>query len=144
LKILLINGPNLNLLGNRERSLYGKISLKEIISNMEAEAARNQIEIISFQSNSEGALIDTIQQKGPACAWIIINAAAFTHTSVAIRDALLAVNKPFLEVHLSNIYRREQYRHKSYLTDAAQGIIAGLGAQSYYAALQYIIKREKK
>lgn len=132
--ILVIHGPNLNLLGKREPLLYGKATLKSIDNALTKHAKGHKLEC--FQSNAEHEIIDTIQ----ACPknkidFIIINPAAFTHTSIAIRDALLAVNIPFYEVHLSNIYARETFRHFSFLSDKAVGVISGLGPLGYLAAL---------
>ncbi|MBN9287709.1 MAG: type II 3-dehydroquinate dehydratase [Gammaproteobacteria bacterium 39-13] len=133
-KILVIHGPNLNLLGKREPSFYGKITLKAINQHLTRLAKGHDIEC--YQSNAEHEIVAKIQ----ACAEnatdvIIINPAAFTHTSIALRDSLLAVNIPFFEVHLSNIHAREIFRHHSYLSDIAVGVVSGLGAQGYYAAL---------
>ncbi|MBS0287161.1 MAG: type II 3-dehydroquinate dehydratase [Proteobacteria bacterium] len=133
-KILIIHGPNLNMLGTRELSIYGKTTLKTIDQQLTRLAKGHQLEC--FQSNSERDIIDKIQASSKAKVdVIIINPAAFTHTSIAIRDAFLAVNIPFYEVHLSNIYARETFRHLSYLSDIAQGVVSGLGPQGYYAAL---------
>lgn len=138
-KILIIHGPNLNMLGTRELSIYGKTSLKTIDQQLARLAKGHDLKC--FQSNSEHEIIDSIQaaKKGKVDV-IIINPAAFTHTSIAIRDAFLAVNIPFYEVHLSNIYARETFRHLSYLSDIAQGVISGLGPQGYYAALNAVLE----
>ncbi len=139
-KILVIHGPNLNLLGNRELSLYGKTTLKTIDQQLAKLAKGHEIEC--FQSNSEGEIIDTIQAaKKNKVDVIIINPAALTHTSIAIRDALLAVKIPFFEVHLSNIFSRESFRHLSYVSDIAEAVISGLGPQGYYAALATALER---
>lgn len=142
-KLLLINGPNLNLLGKREPEIYGYTTLQDIVTGLQAQAAEHDVTIISVQSNHEGELIEAIQQHGllnPAAERvdaIIINPAAYTHTSVAIRDAIAATQKPFIEVHLSNVHQRESFRHHSYFSDLAQGVICGLGAQGYHMALDY-------
>jgi len=139
-KILVIHGPNLNLLGEREPHFYGKMTLKKLNQALIRHASHHEVEC--FQSNAEHDLIDKIQSSrkaGTQC--IIINPAAFTHTSIAIRDALLAVNLPFFEVHLSNIYARETFRHYSYLSDIAVGVISGLGVYGYYAALDAALAR---
>ncbi|HLU78379.1 MAG TPA: type II 3-dehydroquinate dehydratase [Burkholderiaceae bacterium] len=139
-RILVLHGPNLNLLGTREPEVYGKLSLADINQRLEHLAAERGAELAVFQSNHEGALVDRIQEAGrDGTQYIIINAAAYTHTSVAIRDALAAVAIPFVEVHLSNVYKREEFRHHSYLSSTAQGVIAGLGAFGYEAALQYAL-----
>ncbi|WP_299011789.1 type II 3-dehydroquinate dehydratase [uncultured Shewanella sp.] len=133
-KILLVNGPNLNLLGKREPGHYGHHTLKQIVDELNKEASLNHIEIEHIQSNAEHELIDAIHNT--TAEFVIINPAAFTHTSVALRDALLGTALPFIEVHLSNIHNREPFRHHSYFSDKAIGVICGLGAQGYYFALQ--------
>ncbi|HLT99661.1 MAG TPA: type II 3-dehydroquinate dehydratase [Burkholderiaceae bacterium] len=139
-RILVLHGPNLNLLGTREPEVYGTLTLADINQRLEQVAAERGAELAAFQSNHEGALVDRIQEAGrDGTQYIIINAAAYTHTSVAIRDALAAVAIPFVEVHLSNVYKREEFRHHSYLSSTAQGVIAGLGAFGYEAALQYAL-----
>lgn len=136
--ILVIHGPNLNLLGKREPKIYGACDLDTINAGLVQDARELGHELTTFQSNSEAELIDTIQQT--QTDFIIINPAAFTHTSVAIRDALAAVNIPFIEVHLSNIYKREEFRHYSYFSDLAIGVISGFGSQSYELALQAAVE----
>jgi len=137
-KILLINGPNLNLLGTREPHIYGSTTLAQIESAMTDRASSLGIEIAHFQSSHEGAIVDRIHvARTDGVDGIIINPAAFTHTSVAIRDALSGVNIPFVEVHISNVHAREAFRHHSYLSDKAQAVIAGLGAFGYIAALDW-------
>lgn len=144
-KLLLINGVNLNLLGKREPEIYGHTTLADIEKNLLARAARYGVELICVQSNHEGKLVDEIQHYGlltEAAAQvdaIIINPAAFTHTSVALRDALLATQKPFIEVHLSNVHAREPFRQHSYLSDVAVGVICGLGHLGYQMALDYLL-----
>ncbi|WP_028006761.1 type II 3-dehydroquinate dehydratase [Solimonas flava] len=135
--LLLINGPNLNLLGTREPGVYGHQTLADIERELGAEAARLGHQLSSFQSNHEGALVDRVQQaRADGIAFILINPGAYTHTSVALRDALLAVAIPFIEVHLSNVHAREPFRKHSYLSDIASGVIAGCGALGYRLALQ--------
>ncbi|MBN1901948.1 type II 3-dehydroquinate dehydratase [Candidatus Sumerlaeota bacterium] len=133
-KILVINGPNMNLLGEREPDIYGKKSLKEIEGELAGLCGEAGIEVEFFQSNHEGAIVDKIGEAKGKVGCIIINPAAFTHTSVAIRDALSAVKIPAIEVHLSNIYGREDFRKHSYVAGVAQGQIAGFGAYSYILA----------
>ncbi|MCU7938036.1 MAG: type II 3-dehydroquinate dehydratase [gamma proteobacterium symbiont of Bathyaustriella thionipta] len=138
LKILVLNGPNLNLLGVREPTLYGHETLDTINKNLVAQAKDAGHELECFQSNAEYQLIERIHQAyQKKIDFIIFNPAAFTHTSVALRDALLGVNIPFVELHLSNVYKREDFRHKSFFSDIAIGVISGLGAQGYELALQY-------
>ncbi|RMH51948.1 MAG: type II 3-dehydroquinate dehydratase [Zetaproteobacteria bacterium] len=132
--ILVLHGPNLNLLGRREPERYGSETLAQIDGRLAALADELGVALTSFQSNSETALVDRIQQC--EADGIIINPAAYTHTSVAIRDALLAVARPFIEVHLSNIHRREPFRRRSYLSDVALGVICGLGGEGYLLALR--------
>ena len=135
--ILLVNGPNLNLLGTREPKLYGNTTLAEITAKLTTLAAECKLKLESFQSNHEGALIDTIQEaKTHNIAGIIINPGALSHTSIGLRDVLITVAIPFIEVHVSNIYARESFRHHSYLSDIADGVIAGLGPLGYELALQ--------
>lgn len=140
-RILLLNGPNLNLLGTREPAHYGANSLAEIEAELVALARSRGAELASFQSNSEGALVDRIQAaRDEGVEFILINAGAYTHTSVALRDALAAVEIPFIEVHLSNVYKREDFRHRSLLADLARGLIVGLGPQGYRLALEYALE----
>ncbi|MBO1923814.1 MULTISPECIES: type II 3-dehydroquinate dehydratase [Thiomicrorhabdus] len=134
--ILVINGPNLNMLGRREPEIYGRQTLEDILENLEALADEYNIRLQSFQSNAEFEIIERIHMAmDEGTDYIIINPAAFTHTSVAIRDALATVKIPFIEVHLSNIHQREPFRSHSYFSDLADGIIAGLGAKGYELAL---------
>jgi len=136
-RILVINGPNLNLLGDREPGIYGRKSLPEIIAELQVSAADLGHQLDAFQSNAEHELIERIQQaKGEKVDFLIINPAAFTHTSVALADAISAVALPFIEVHLSNIFARESFRHHSYFSAIALGTICGLGAQGYELALR--------
>lgn len=131
--ILVINGPNLNLLGSREPTTYGSKTLAGINSDLQDLANKNKVSIEFFQSNHEGAIVDVIHQT--SAKMILINPAAYTHTSIAIRDAFLAVNTPFIEIHLSNIYNREDFRTKSFLSDIAYGCILGFGPRGYMLAL---------
>ncbi len=134
--VLVLNGPNLNMLGKREPSIYGSQSLSDIIDDLTIQAKDKHIELKHLQSNAEHELIDAIHQSSQQVDFIIINPAAFTHTSVALRDALLSVSIPFIEVHLSNIHTREAFRQHSYFSDAALGVICGLGSQGYQYALE--------
>ncbi len=139
-RILVLNGPNLNLLGTREPEVYGSRTLSDIEIELASLAQQRQATLSFFQSNHEGALVDRIQAaRGEGVEFIIINAGALTHTSIALRDALAGVAIPFIEVHLSNIYRRESFRHLSYLSDLAVGLVAGLGTAGYRFALQYAL-----
>lgn len=142
--ILLLNGPNLNMLGTREPDKYGHQTLAQIVNTLENEAKALNVSLSHLQSNAEYALIDRIHQAKDNVDFILINPAAFTHTSVALRDALLAVNIPFIEIHLSNVHAREPFRHHSYLSDKAVGVICGLGADGYSYALQTAVKRLSK
>jgi 3-dehydroquinate dehydratase-2 len=136
-KLLLLNGPNLNLLGTREPEIYGAQTLEGLVRELKAEAGTLVHELLDFQSNAEHALVERIHQaQREGVEFILFNPAAFTHTSVALRDALLGVAIPFIEIHLSNTLSREGFRHHSYFSDIAQGVILGLGAQGYYLALQ--------
>lgn len=148
LHILVINGANLNLLGKREPEIYGYQTLADIENDLIKIANQHQAKITFFQSNQEFALIDKIQYHGlltnnddEKIDAVIINPAGFTHTSVVLRDALLAINKPFVEVHLSNIHAREPFRHHSYFSDKAQAVICGMGAMGYIFALQYLLSQ---
>ncbi|UAJ65143.1 type II 3-dehydroquinate dehydratase [Candidatus Schneideria nysicola] len=141
-KISIINGPNLNLLGTREIEKYGSLDLNTIQMNLDELAKKMKITLNHIQSNAEHILIEYIHQaKINMVDFILINPAAFTHTSIALRDALLAVNIPFIEIHLSNIYAREKYRHHSYFSDIAVGTICGLGYDGYLFALQAAVKQ---
>ena len=143
--ILLINGPNLNLLGVREPDHYGKDTLQAIESRLAAAAQKAGVRLEPYQSNSEAELVERIQRAGrDKVDFIIINPAAYTHTSVAMRDALAAVGIPFVEVHLSNVFAREAFRHQSYFTDIAVGIISGLGAKGYELALEFALHYSKR
>ena len=135
-KILVLHGPNLNLLGTREPDIYGAQTLKDIDRRLVAQAQSAGHDLESVQSNAEHELVDAVQRAGAeGVRFIVVNPAAFTHTSVALRDALLAVGIPFIEVHLSNVHARERFRRHSYFSDIAQGVVAGLGAKGYEFAL---------
>lgn len=138
-RILVLHGPNLNLLGTREPEIYGYTTLDDINTMIAARAAEAGIETAFYQSNHEGDLVDAIQQANHKFDFIIFNAAAFTHYSIAIRDAIAAIDVPVIEVHLSNIHQREEFRHTSVLAPVAMGQICGLGVESYLAALEAII-----
>ena len=139
-KILIINGPNLNLLGNREDDIYGKDSLDKIKSDCEKKGIEKKLEIIFFQSNNEGEIIDKIHEVSNKFDGLIINPAAFTHSSIAILDSLRATNKPKIEIHLSNIYAREEYRKKSITSEGVHGLICGFGGNSYLLGIEAICK----
>jgi 3-dehydroquinate dehydratase-2 len=139
LRVLLVNGPNLNMLGLREPGLYGSATLEGIEAELRHQAEGLGVALDCFQSNHEGALVDRIQAARGLADGILINAGAFTHTSIALRDALLAVAIPFVELHLSNIHGREAFRHHSFLADKALGVICGFGATSYSLALQGLV-----
>lgn len=142
MQILVLHGPNLNLLGTREPAVYGSTTLAEIDAALAAQAQAAGATLGSLQSNHEGVLIDRVQAaRSDGTGFIIINPGAYTHTSVALRDALAAVAIPFVEVHLSNVHRREAFRQHSYFSDLAEGVIVGLGAAGYRAALAYALDR---
>lgn len=138
-KILVINGPNLNFLGIREPSVYGADNLQTLVSSLEAQAQELGCALECFQSNSEGAIVDKIQQAYGTTDFILINAGAYTHTSVAILDALSAVSIPFIEIHISNVHAREEFRHHSYLSAKAMGVIVGFGLNGYRYALDHAV-----
>ena len=139
MKILILHGPNLNLLGLREPEIYGKVTLADIDSKIEELAREEQITVTTLQSNHEGVLVDEIQKAKDWANGIVINPGGYTHTSVAIRDAVAAVGIPTIEVHLSNVHAREEFRHHSYIAPVALGQICGFGAQSYQLALRAMI-----
>ena len=142
MKVLVLNGPNLNLLGSREPEVYGTDTLGDVENRLTSLASENSIQVSFYQSNSENDLINELHKaKHDNVDYVIINPGAFTHTSIALRDAFLGVNIPFLEVHISNIYSREEFRKKSYLSDISQGLITGLGVRGYEYALLSIIQR---
>lgn len=143
-KILVVHGPNLNLLGNREPEHYGRDTLAAINQRLSQQAAAASAVIEAFQSNAEAELVERVQRAASdGTTFIIINPAAFTHTSVALRDALSAVGVPFIEIHLSNVFSREPFRRRSYFTDIAVGIISGLGAKGYELALEFALQFKK-
>ena len=139
-RILVLNGPNLNLLGKREPGIYGAATLNDIVSRLQQLSTSMNVDLTHKQSNAEYELVDTIHQAMGKIDFILINPAAFTHTSVAIRDALLGVAIPFIEIHLSNVHAREPFRHHSYLSDVAKGVICGLGADGYEFALTAAVR----
>ncbi len=141
-KILLINGPNLNLLGTREPEKYGTTTLKDIEQAAIEQAKAKGSEMAVYQNNTEGFIVDRIHEaKKQGVEYILINAGAYTHTSVAIRDALLAVAIPFIEIHITNVHSREEFRHKSYLSDTAVAVICGLGVYGYTAAIEFALNK---
>lgn len=143
-KILVLHGPNLNLLGRREPGIYGSVTLNDINRLLEEEGQKLQAKVSTLQSNHEGVLVDAIHDAQANYQGIVINAGAYTHTSVAIRDAIAAVNLPTVEVHLSNIYRRESFRHHSFIAPVAIGQISGFGADSYRLGLQALVSHLKQ
>ena len=144
MNVLLINGPNLNLLGTREPAIYGAATLADVEAMCRTEGERLGLSVACFQSNHEGALVDRVHAaREEAVRFIVINPGAYTHTSVALRDALAGVAIPFIELHISNVHRREAFRHHSYLSDLAEGVIVGLGVTGYRLALQAVAERLK-
>ena len=143
-KIIILNGPNLNLLGEREKDQYGNNTLKEIEDNCKDYAAKNKINLSFFQSNLEGELVNQIQNSRNDQDGLIINAGGYTHTSVAIHDALKVLEIPIIELHISNVYNREEFRHKSLISKIARGVICGFGANGYILSLQAINKLLEK
>ncbi len=140
MQVLVLHGPNLNLLGTREPGVYGSATLDQINADLAQIAAKAGAKLVSYQSNHEGALIDRVHEaRNDGTQFIIINPAALTHTSVGLRDALAGVALPFIEVHLSNVHKREPFRHHSYFSDLAVGVICGLGADGYRSALAYAL-----
>jgi 3-dehydroquinate dehydratase-2 len=139
--ILLINGPNLNLLGTREPQVYGSTTLSDVVTAAKSQGRTLGIEVEDFQSNHEGAIIDRIHEAREKIQFIIINPGGLTHTSVALRDALAGVAIPFIEVHISNVHAREEYRHRSFLSDKAIGVICGLGVFGYTAAINFVAQK---
>ena len=140
--ILVVNGPNLNILGKREPAIYGTTTLADIEQSVRARAADLGASVEFFQSNSEGSLIDYLHANGPASSGVILNGAGLTHTSVALRDCIAAIGVPMVEVHLSNIHAREEFRHTSLTAPVARGIISGLGPHGYLFALEYLTSVE--
>ncbi len=143
MKILIINGPNLNMLGKRDKTTYGEKTLAEIDSLLKKQGERSNVEIVSFQSNSEGTLVDFIQQQADSADGIVINPAALTHYGLSLRDALADSGLPIIEVHLSNIYAREEWRAKSVIAPIAKGQISGLGWRGYIIALETLVAELK-
>ncbi len=144
-KIIILNGPNLNLLGEREKNQYGNFTLKDVEKNCSEFAKKNDLSLTFFQSNIEGELVEKIQLARKSQSGLVINAGGYTHTSVAIHDALKILNIPIIELHISNIYNREEFRHKSLISKVAKGVICGFGAESYIMALKAMKKfLEKK
>ena len=142
--LLLINGPNLNLLGNREPELYGSKSLSDIEKELTMIADQNGYSLLSFQSNSESEIVDWIHENANDADFLVINPGAFTHTSISIRDAILGTDISFIEIHISNIFSREEFRKESYFSDIAEGVISGLGFKGYELALTAAIEMLKK
>ena len=141
MRLLVINGPNLNMLGVREPDKYGSLTLSDIEDRVREYCKQLDVEVEFFQSNEEGKIVEKIQSAYRRMDGIVINAGAFTHTSIAIRDALLAVAIPFVEVHISNIFAREHFRHNSYLSDIAAGVISGLGWKGYLYAVDFLVDK---
>lgn len=143
-RILLVNGPNLNQLGTREPEIYGRETLADIEKKCTAEAKKLGLTLDCYQSNHEGEIVTKIQEAGKKCDGLLINAGAYTHTSIAIMDALLSIKIPIIEVHLSNIFQREEFRHQSFISKAARGVICGFGSNSYLLALSAMSTLLKK
>lgn len=144
MKILFLNGPNLNLLGQREPEIYGTLTLAQIEAKVRKHAAKMGVEVDFRQTNMEGELVNWIQQAKGSFEIIVMNAAAYTHTSVALRDAIVGVGIPTIEIHLSNVYQREEFRHQSMIAPVCKGIIAGFGANSYLLALEAAVNDIRK
>lgn len=140
-KILVLHGPNLNLLGTREPEIYGSTTLEDINAQLKAEAQRYGFELEAVQSNHEGVLVDALQKARGQYGYILLNAAAFTHYSIAIRDAIAAIDVPVIEVHLSNVHKREEFRHHSVIAPVVAGQVSGFGADSYFAALYAAMRK---
>lgn len=140
MRIAVVHGPNLNLLGTREPGVYGRTTLAEIDAALARLGTELGAEVVCFQSNHEGALVDHVQQHGPGVDGFVVNAAAYTHTSVALADALAGVARPYVEVHLSNVFSRERFRHRSYIAAGALGVVSGFGADSYLVGLRALVE----
>ncbi len=138
MRILLVNGPNLNMLGRRQPEIYGSMTLQDIVDRVTKRAQELDIEIVPFQANSEGAIVDFLQENGPGADGVLINAGALTHYGLSLRDAFESIQKPFVEVHISNIHARDEYHRHSKISFVATGVIAGLGPFGYIAALHAI------
>ena len=143
-KFLVLNGPNLNLLGTREKSVYGSDTLENIINELRVYAQQHDVELRDFQSNSEGALVDAVHEARTWADGIIFNAGAYTHYSIALRDAIAGVGLPVIEVHISNVHAREEFRHKSVLAPVCLGVIAGFGRNSYFLGVDALIRHLPK
>lgn len=141
IEVGVLHGPNLNLLGRREPDIYGRMTLEAVDARLAAAAERLGVGVRTFQSNSEGALVDRIHEWGEDVAGFVINAGAYTHTSIALLDALVGVGRPFVEVHLSNVHAREDFRQRSYLAPKAAGIVAGFGVESYVLGLEGLVRQ---
>ena len=139
-KLLVLNGPNLNLLGTREKSIYGADTLDTILSDLRDYAAERDVELEAFQSNSEGALVDAVHAARGSADGIVFNAGAYTHYSIALRDAIAGVQLPVIEVHISNVHAREAFRHKSVLASVCLGVIAGFGRNSYFLGIDALLR----
>lgn len=139
MRVLLINGPNLNMLGQRQPEIYGSMTLQDIVDRVTKRGQELGVEIVPFQSNHEGGIVDFLQQNGPQSDGILINAGALTHYGLTLRDAFEAIQKPFVEVHISNVHAREEFRHHSVLADIAVAQIAGLGWRGYITALESLV-----
>lgn len=140
-KILILNGPNLNLLGTREKDIYGDKKFSEYYEN-DLKKKFPEIKLEYFQSNSEGGIIDKLHEVGFSYEGVVLNAGAYTHTSVALADAIAAINSPVIEIHISNVYKREEFRHKSFLAANCRGVIAGFGLKSYNLAIQALLEKQ--
>lgn len=141
MRIGVLHGPNLNLLGRREPEVYGSTTLEEIDRRLSEAAGGLGVEVVPYQANGEGELVDWIHALADRVAGFVVNAGAYTHTSIALRDALVGVGRPFVEVHLSNVHARERFRHRSFLAPVASGIVVGFGAESYLLALEGLVRR---
>ena len=139
MKVAVLHGPNLNLLGQREPSIYGAATLAEVDRRLVSLGQELGVEVLPYQSNGEGALIDRVQTAAAEVDGFLVNAGGYTHTSVALRDALVGVGRPFVEVHLSNVHAREPFRHHSFLSDRAVGVVAGFGVESYLLGLRGLV-----
>jgi 3-dehydroquinate dehydratase-2 len=144
LRIGVVHGPNLNLLGTREPATYGSVTLDEVNAGVASLAAELGVEVEFFQSNHEGALVDHVHEAAGRVGGFVVNAGAYTHTSIALRDALAGVARPYVEVHLSNVFARERFRHRSYLAAGAAGIVSGFGAESYRLGLRALVELLKR
>ncbi len=139
MRVAVVHGPNLNLLGLREPEVYGRATLADVNAALQSLGGHLGVEVEFFQSNSEGALVDHVQEAARRVDGFLVNAGAYTHTSIALRDALLGVARPFVEVHLSNVFAREEFRHRSYLADRALGLVSGFGVESYLLGLRGLV-----